>query len=159
MTSQDSIKRSVECPLKILDSMSMAASYTITQPNFPNETKAQVNVMAEHIRLAFYKSIKEEIWIDRNTKNLILEKLNATKTFIGIPDWVHDGAKLDAFYEGVNLTETSHLKNLLNLQQWQMTKKLKTIHTIDDMEWMEKPTDMNAFHSYEHNAIGLYSIL
>lgn len=159
-TSQDAFTRSFECPLKILVSMSMAASYTITQPNFPNETKPQANVMAEHIRLAFYKSIKEEIWIDRKTKDLILEKLNATKTFIGIPDWVHDAAKLDAFYDGVNLTETSHLKNLLNSQQWQMHKKLKTIHTIDnDMEWMERPTDMNAFHFYKHNAIGLYSIL
>lgn len=157
MTPKDTIKRSIECSLIVLDSMPMAASYVITESNFLNETKPQVDVMAENIRSEFYKSIKQEIWIDRKTEKLILEKLNATKTFIGIPDWALESVKLDAFYADVNLTETSYLRNLLILQRWQMNKKLKTIHTIDDMEWMGIPSDMNAVHFYEHNAIGLYS--
>lgn len=156
MAPKDAIKRSLECPLKVLDSMSMAATYAITESNFVKETKPQVDVMAEKIRSIFYKSIKEMDWIDRETEKLILGKLNATKTFIGVPGWALERVKLDGFYAGVNLTETSHLKNLLILQQWQMNRTMKTIHTINDMEWMGKPIDMNAFHFYQHNAIGLY---
>lgn len=147
---------SATCMLKAVGSMPMAATYATIEPNFFEETKPKIEIIINNIRVAFKESIEQLDWIDSKTKELILEKGNAMKIFIGSPDEVLDADKLDDFYADLSFNETSHVDNLMHFQQWEINRKLKTFHLADDVDWTRNPTVVNAYQFREYNKISMY---
>lgn len=156
MNEFDVNKHSATCMLKAVGSMPMAASNAIIGANFFEETKPKIEIIVNNIRQAFKNSIKRLDWIESRTKELILEKLNATKIVVGAPDGISETEKLDDFYAGLSFNGTSHLENLMNFQRWQINRKLNTLHLIDDADWTRNPTVVNAFQLREYNKISMY---
>lgn len=107
-------------------------------------------------RLAFKNSIEHLDWIDNKSKELISEKSNAMKAMVGLPDWMLEADKLDDFYAGLSFSKTSHFQNLMNFHLWEMSRKLRTMHLVDDVDWPVESTDVNAFQWREHNQICMF---
>lgn len=145
--------RSLYCTSGVNQLMGMAVSYAIAQPNFLLITKPQVQTMIENIRLAFDHLVKEITWMDTGTKCSTLEKSHAMKSFVGFPEWILDDGKLDEFYADLRFNGSTHLINLVDVLRWQMNEKIKTLNSTEDLGWATTPTNVNAFHTFQANAI------
>lgn len=149
-------QHSIKCIGKIMESMPMATTYAIFKTYFPIDHKPQVELIIENIRLAFKNSIKHYNWIDSQTKYTILEKINLMKIFVGAPEWIGEADKLDQFYAGLKMNEKSHLENIINCYQWEISRQLKTLHLVGVMEWPVSPAEVGAYYLPDYNVICLY---
>lgn len=150
---EGSTPRSIYCTSVVNQLMGMAVSYAIVQPDFLQITKPKVLNMIENIRLAFGKLVGDASWMDDKTKCSTLEKSQAMKNFVGFPEWILKTGELDKYYHNLSFNQTTHLKNLIDVLQWQMISKIKTLNYTENLEWATTPTNVNAFHSFQSNAI------
>lgn len=152
---EGSTPRSLYCTSVCNQLMGMAVSYAIAEPHFMRTTKPRVISMIENIRIAFHGLVSEVKWMDDQTKCSTHEKLNAMKNFVGFPEWILKAGELDKYYETLAFNKSTHLRNLIVVLQWQMGEKLKTLHAAEDIGWATTPTNVNAFHSFQANAISM----
>lgn len=152
---EGSTPRSIYCTSVVNQLMGMAVSYAIAQPNFLQVTKPKVLYMIENIRLAFGSLVHEATWMDKATKCSTLEKSHAMRSFVGFPEWILKTGELDTFYGNLTFNKTTHLTNLISVLQWQMVEKLKTLNDTEDLGWATTPTNVNAFHTFQSNAISM----
>lgn len=152
---EGSTPRSLYCTSVVNELMGMAVSYAIVEPNFLKTTKPNVVSMIENIRIAFHSLVVEVKWMDDQTKCSTHEKLNAMKNFVGFPEWILKTGELDEYYGGMAFNKSTHLRNLIDVLQWQMMEKLKKLHAAEDIGWATTPTNVNAFHSFQANAISM----
>lgn len=145
--------RSLYCTSVINQLMGMAVSYAIAQPDFLRVKKPKVLSMIQNIRMAFNHLVEEAVWMDRETKCSTLEKSHLMKHFIGFPEWILKSGELDKYYGTINFNQTTHIKNLIYILHWGMTKKLNRLNKTEDIGWATIPTNVNAFHTFQANAI------
>lgn len=152
---EGSTPRSLYCTSVVNQLMGMAVSYAIVEPNFLKTTKPNVVAMIDNIRVAFHSLVADVKWMDDQTKCSTHEKLNAMKNFVGFPEWILKTGELDKYYGTMAFNKSTHLRNLIDVLQWQMLEKLKTLHAAEDIGWATTPTNVNAFHSFQANAISM----
>lgn len=145
--------RSLYCTSGVNQLMGMAVSYAIAKPNFLAETKPRVQTMINNIRYAFDGIVKQINWMDYGTKCSTLEKSSAMRSLIGFPDWILEPGKLNDFYKDLKFNETTHLNNMMQVLQWKMADKLRALNETEELEWATTPTNVNAFHTFQSNAI------
>lgn len=150
---EGAISRSEYCTGGVNKLMGMAVSYAVAKNDFLIHTKPKVINMLNNIREAFNNLVRETTWMDVGTKCSTLEKSIAMESLIGFPDWIIENGKLDRFYAGIECNETTHLKNMMDVVEWAMKRKLKTFKIPDEFEWATTPTNVNAFHTFQANAI------
>lgn len=150
---EGTMPRSLYCTSGVNQLMGMAVSYAIAKPNFLEETKPKVQTMIDNIRRAFDDIVYEINWMDAGTKCSTLEKSRAMRSLIGFPEWILEPGKLDEFYEELEFNRTTHLRNMMRILQWQMNDKLKTLNKTEKLDWATTPTNVNAFHTFQSNAI------
>lgn len=155
---EGSTPRSLYCTSVCNQLMGMAVSYAIAEPNFMRTTKPNVISMIENIRRAFHGLVSEVKWMDDQTKCSTHEKLNAMKNYVGFPEWILKAGELDKYYDKLVFNKSTHLRNLIDVLQWQMGEKLKTLHAAEDIGWATTPTNVNAFHSFQANAISMRTL-
>lgn len=154
---EGSTPRSLYCTSGVNQLMGMAVSYSIAKPNFLAETKPKVQTMIDNIRCAFDDIVHEINWMDSGTKWSTLEKSRAMRSLIGFPEWILEPGKLDDFYAGLEFNQTRHLRNMMNVLQWQMNDKLRALNQTEKLDWATTPTNVNAFHTFQANAISTRS--
>lgn len=152
------ISRSEYCTGGVNKLLGMAVSYAIASPDFLIYTRPKVEMMLNNIREAFNNLVRETTWMDDGTKCSTLEKSIAMDSLIGFPDWILQSGKLDRFYNGIKCNETTHLKNMMNVVQWEMERKLRLFKMTDEFQWATTPTNVNAFHTFQSNAISELNI-
>lgn len=145
--------RSLYCTSGVNQLMGMGVSYSIAKSNFLSETKPKVQTMIDNIRYAFDNIVYEINWMDSGTKCSTLEKSRAMRSLIGFPEWILEPEKLDEFYIGVEFNQSTHLKNMMNVLEWQMNEKFKSLNQTEKLDWATTPTNVNAFHTFQANAI------
>lgn len=150
---EGSSPRSLYCTSGVNELMGLAVSYAIVDPNFLLETKPRVVMMIDNIREAFDNLVREATWMDDGTKCSTLLKSKAMRSYIGFPEWILTPGKLDEHYEGLSFNLTTHLNNMVDVLRWQMMKKLRTLNETEDLGWATTPTNVNAFHTFQANAI------
>lgn len=150
---EGSISRSEYCTEGVNKLMGMAVSYAIAESDFLIYTKPKVVNMLNNIREAFNNLVRETTWMDDGTKHSTLEKSLAMDSLIGFPDWILENGKLDRFYYGIKCNETTHLKNMMDVVEWKMERKLRMFKMVDEFQWATTPTNVNAFHTFQSNAI------
>lgn len=153
------ISRSEYCTGGVNKLLGMAVSHSIAEPDFLVYTRPKVVNMLNNIREAFNNLVRETTWMDDGTKCSTLEKSIAMDSLIGFPDWILEDGKLDQFYSGIECNETTHLKNMMNVVQWKMERKLRLFKTTDEFQWATTPTNVNAFHTFQSNAISKYGMI
>lgn len=145
--------RSLYCTSVVNQLMGMAVSYAIAQPDFLLHTKPKVVDMIQNIQMAFDSLVREATWMDEETKCSTLEKSHSMKSLVGFPDWILKTGELDNYYGSFMFNRKYHLKNLVDVLRWQMSEKLKAINISCDFGWATFPTNVNAFHTFQSNAI------
>lgn len=150
---EGSTSRSLYCTSGVNQMMGMAVSYAIVQPDFLASTKPKVQLMIDNIRSAFDTLVQDITWMDQGTKCSTLDKSNAMRSFIGFPEWITKDGELDKFYGNVSFGEGTHLRNYVDVLTWQMTDKLASLNVSRDIGWATTPTNVNAFHTFQANAI------
>lgn len=150
--------RSLYCTSGVNQMMGMAVSYAIAKPNFLTDIKPKVDTMLNNIREAFNNLVREITWMDDGTKCSTLEKSLAMKSLVGFPDWILKPGKLDEYYSGLKFNESSHLKNMVSVLTWQMTAKLWSVNETEGFGWATTPTNVNAYHTFQENAISKFQI-
>lgn len=148
--------RSLYCTAGVNQLMGMAVSYAIADSYFIEHTRPKVITMLNNIREAFNNLVRRTTWMDDGTKCSTLEKSLAMKSLIGFPDWILDPGKLDEFYGGIKFNETTHLRNMMDLLAQQMVERLRSLRIVEEFTWGTTPTNVNAFHTFQANAISKY---
>lgn len=154
---EGSTPRSLYCTSGVNQLMGLPVSYAIVEPNFLVETKPKVMIMINNIRAAFDNLVREINWMDAGTKCSTLLKSRAMKSFVGFPEWILKPGKLDEHYAGLKFNVSTHLNNMIDLLTWEMTKKLNSLNETEDIGWATTPTNVNAFHTFQANAISGFS--
>lgn len=168
--------RSLYCTGAVNKLMGMAVSYAIADQNFLTDTKPKVKQMLNNIRKAFERLVRDTTWMDWKTKSSTLEKSQAMRSLIGFPEWIFDQGKLELLYDAVsrlrifsrrymemtdfklqiNLSDTQHLDNMVQLIQLRNVKFLRRWRMKNVLSWDTHPTNVNAFHAFQDNAISKY---
>lgn len=99
---ESTVSRSLYCTAVVNNLMGMAVAYFIADPNFYHETKPHVEEMVGNIEESFKMLLDESDWMDGTTRQLSLEKLDATKSLIGFPQWLLNRTALEEDFKNVS---------------------------------------------------------
>ncbi|XP_054747358.1 phosphate-regulating neutral endopeptidase PHEX [Anastrepha obliqua] len=145
--------RSLYCAHGINSLMGMAVSYVLADDDFTRHKLPKVQRMLSDIRHAFDTLVRHTSWMDKETKRGTLQKSASMKSFIGFPDWLRNATALNAHYAGVRVNVSTHLENMVGVLQWQMRDKLDNLYRPEPLGWATSPSNVNAFHTFQHNTI------
>lgn len=164
--------RSAYCTTSVNKLMGFAVSHLILEENFETETKPKVEQMIENIRRSFNTLVMHTTWMDWETKMKTLKKSEKMKSFIGFPDWIQNRTSLEHHYKGVSsclcitrstlklfsfqklkIKGDSWMENIVELLSWSFMTELSSWRMERKFEWATTPTNVNAFHTFQANAI------
>ena len=65
----------------------------------------KTTLMIANLKTAFKTLVDDATWMDDGTKAIAREKADYMSEFVGYPDWIKDKAALEAYYDGVIITQ------------------------------------------------------
>ncbi|KFB41506.1 AGAP002441-PA-like protein [Anopheles sinensis] len=145
--------RTLYCTGTVNRLLGMAVSYAISHENFTQHTKPRVQDMLRYIRTAFEGLVRDTTWMDWPTKQSTLRKSEAMRSLIGFPEWILDQQRLEQHYNGLKVNESTHLENMMEEVQRKNIIKLRRWRHKHELDWDTLPTNVNAFHTFQENAI------
>uniref|UniRef100_A0A182JAC9 Uncharacterized protein n=1 Tax=Anopheles atroparvus TaxID=41427 RepID=A0A182JAC9_ANOAO len=147
--------RTLYCTGTVNRLLGMAVSYAISNENFTRHTKPRVKDMLGYIRYAFEGLVRDTTWMDWQTKQSTLRKSQAMRSLIGFPEWILDQQRLEQHYLGMKVNESTHLENMMEEVQRKNIIKLRRWRNKHELDWDTLPTNVNAFHTFQENAISM----
>lgn len=151
--TEGSTPRSLYCAHGVNSLFGMAVSYVLADERFTRDTLPRVERMLNDIRRSFDRLVRATPWMDAATKRETMQKSAEMKSFIGFPPWLRNGTALDEFYDGVRINASTHLENLMGFVHWQMVNKINDMDQPEPIGWATSPSNVNAFHTFQSNAI------
>ncbi|XP_026840074.1 endothelin-converting enzyme 2 isoform X2 [Drosophila persimilis] len=151
--TEGSTPRSLYCANGVNSLFGMAVSYVLADEEFTRVKLPRVQRMLSDIRRAFDRLVRSTAWMDAATKRKTMQKSAEMKSFIGFPSWLRNGTALNAYYEGAEVNASMHLENLMGFVHWQMMEKLNEMDKPEPIGWATSPSNVNAFHTFQSNAI------
>ncbi|XP_050462016.1 endothelin-converting enzyme homolog [Cataglyphis hispanica] len=148
--------KSLHCASTVNKLMGMAVSWLFVDPTFHSNKGRKVMEMLEDIKEAFASLVVKMDWMDQSTKIATLEKNRKMRSGIGFPEWLFDEKQLDEYYEGIDLSKTKYLDNMIQIirLQWNSTwASLRDYNLKNESYWATDPIDVNAFHTFQNNYI------
>ncbi|KAG5331816.1 ECE1 enzyme, partial [Acromyrmex charruanus] len=148
--------KSLFCGSIVNKLMGMAVSWMFVDPTFHENKVNKVQEMLEDIREAFGSLVAKTDWMDQSTKTATLKKSHKMEYEIGFPTWLFNEEKLNEYYEGIDLSETRYLANMVQIVQVQLNNTWTSLHDeniFNESYWATDPTDVNAFHTFQLNHI------
>ncbi|XP_065344268.1 endothelin-converting enzyme homolog [Cloeon dipterum] len=129
-----------------------AVSYEYLTRYFDNKTVEKTEVMVHDIHDAFAQLIKGLDWMDEQTKNYALEKLDAIKPNVGYPKWFFVPGALDERNFFIKDVRGDWLK--MNLNKFVVTFKKYDDFRFNDTDWLGiSKIVVNAF--YTNSLVGI----
>ncbi|CAO1440505.1 unnamed protein product [Diamesa serratosioi] len=150
---EGSQSRSAYCTSTVNKLMGMAVSYLIVEPDFAVSIKPKVETMVANIQKSFKTLVRHTTWMDWETKKSTLEKTDKMVSLIGFPEWIINKTLLERHYKGIKINSTTFLDNIVGLLSWQFMEKLSNWRMPNEFEWATSPSNVNAFHTFQANAI------
>lgn len=151
--TEGSTPRSLYCANGVNSLFGMAVSYVLADEAFTRDKLPRVQRMLSDIRRSFDRLVKSTSWMDEATKRKTIQKSAEMKSFIGFPSWLRNASALNAHYEGAEVNASTHLENLMDFTHWQMMDKLNEMDKPEPIGWATSPSNVNAFHTFQSNAI------
>ncbi|KOC67822.1 Endothelin-converting enzyme 1 [Habropoda laboriosa] len=148
--------KSLLCASAVNELMGMAVSWLFVDRSFHEDKGKKVFEMMDDIKDAFASLVLGTDWMDKQTKTATLEKNRKMESQIGFPNWLFDEQVLNGYYEGIDLSESEYLSNMIQIVRLMSMSELECIHQINYNNvsyWATDPTDVNAFHTYQFNHI------
>uniref|UniRef100_A0A915E441 Uncharacterized protein n=1 Tax=Ditylenchus dipsaci TaxID=166011 RepID=A0A915E441_9BILA len=122
---------------------------------FRDDVRDAVQDLFSYIEEAFIDMVEDLDWMDDDTKDEALDKLDAIKIHIGYFDQVFDEDRVNDIYEEYKLTtQMNFLEIVSNLDLWTNTKIAEAISISDrDDFFVNGALFVNAFYLREYNLI------
>ncbi|XP_034236596.1 neprilysin-2 isoform X1 [Thrips palmi] len=145
-----------ECVDLASGSMSLSIGSLYVRRYFREDSKREALEMVNNIRDEMYKILKSCTWMDDATRQEALNKAYAMTNHIAYPDELLDNAKLDKFYEGLEVNPDLYLESILNLTKFGTDYSFNRLRQkVNKTEWIShgRPAIVNAFYSSIENSI------
>ncbi|ERL87973.1 hypothetical protein D910_05361 [Dendroctonus ponderosae] len=137
-------------------SLSIAAGALYVRKFFNEEARQNAKEMVSDIRAEFQDILKKVDWMDDKTRQNALDKARSMSTHIAYPDEMLNDAKLEEFYEGLELDQNQYLRSILNLTLFGTRFSFKRLRQpVNKTDWIThgRPAVVNAFYSAIENSI------
>ncbi|VDD93608.1 unnamed protein product [Enterobius vermicularis] len=132
-----------------------AAGALYVREHFDSEDKKEAMEMIGNLREAFKDLVRENDWMDAQTKSVAIEKVDNMINYIGYPDFINNDTKLDKYHEKlVFMPNDTYFDLLLRVIWWTNEREfLKLLKPYDKYEFEISPAVVNAFYSPEKNGL------
>lgn len=119
------------------------------QKYFNKESKNQVLYIYNYIKQNLDSYLKNNDWMEENTKKKALSKLNNMNIKIGYNDMLYKD------YNKLNISESnSYIENILNILEFNIQDILKTLYEkVNKNKWSMNYYEINAYYSPNMNEI------
>jgi len=118
----------------------MAASKLFIERAFAGDSKEAAEKTIEYIKEAMSHRIPQMPWLDRQTRNLAIQKVFSLTDKIGYPDFVMNPKKVTEEYNGLIINEEDFFTNVVNSNTFDIGKNLKDIKKpVDRSKWEMTP--------------------
>ncbi|XP_055324267.1 neprilysin-2-like [Sitodiplosis mosellana] len=125
-------------------SLSIAVGALYVRKYFRQDSKAAALDMVNGLRKEFELLLNEVNWMDDETRKSALNKLKAMSTHIGYPDEIMDNAKIEKYYENLEIDENNYLSSVLNMN---------VFGTDYAFNKLRKPVNKTDWVNYAHTAV------
>ncbi|XP_014207883.1 neprilysin-2 [Copidosoma floridanum] len=145
-----------ECVNSVTSGFSISVGALYVRKYFNEDAKKTAIEMVSDIRNEFIKILHTIDWMDNKTKEAALDKAKSMTTHIAYPDELLDDKKLEKFYEKLEISPGSYLKNALNLTLFGTEYAFEILRKpVNKSEWIShgRPAIVNAFYSSIENSI------
>ncbi|KAK9888868.1 hypothetical protein WA026_001088 [Henosepilachna vigintioctopunctata] len=123
---------------------------------FDKKAKINTEEIVRNIEAEFVETLKKVDWMDSNTKNAALDKLDAMEKYIGYPDELMSDSKMDEYYKDLEINSDNYLEVVLNVSKFQTEKDMKQLsEPVIKSDWRTRSgvAVVNAFYDLNSNAI------
>lgn len=137
--------------------MPTAVSAMYIRKHFRKDSKAIAQGMVNRIRYEMKLILNNAEWMDDETRQSALKKLRTMSTFIGYPDELMDNAKIEKYYENLDIDENNYLLSILNMFVFATNRSFSKLHKMyNKTEWTEhvNAVQVNALYYLVGNGIG-----
>lgn len=145
------------CADLVYSAMKEIVSRIYAEKYFETATKTEVEEMARRIKDAFEEAIKNTEWMDDETKNKSLIKLEHMTAKFGYPKWLQNTTVLTNLYEYVpviypNMSFFNILYKVNENRERKGMEKLRQPY-VQDMEWFYSTSPVHAFFNPRNNEV------
>lgn len=150
-----------ECISMTNNKLSISLGALYIREYFESEAKVVATQMVDSIREEFTDILRANDFMDNETKQLAMDKVNAMASHIGYPDELLDDRKLEEYHKGIDVDPESLLKSVLKINIFYNDYSFNELRLpVNKSEWIAHaaPTFINAYYSFEENSIGEYLI-
>lgn len=106
---------------------------------FPPEAKRRVTALVENLRAALHEQIEQADWMQPETKQAALKKLERVQVMVGYPDRWKD-------YSAIAVDRSHYFENVRAARNWVRRYQLARVgQPLDTGEWTMTPPTVNAY--------------
>ncbi|KAI9560850.1 hypothetical protein GHT06_011803 [Daphnia sinensis] len=146
--------RSTTCANQANNLVGFATGAKYVERAFDEAAKTETTLMIANLKTAFKTLVDDATWMDEGTKAIAREKADYMSEFVGYPDWIKDKAALEAYYDGLAATTTTHFQNVQDANAFLNKKDFLTLRgPTDRTRWNTYPSIVNAFYEPQLNSI------
>ncbi|XP_066596346.1 membrane metallo-endopeptidase-like 1 [Prorops nasuta] len=128
-----------------------AISFEYVKRYVPTNYKSEVRKIIDHILLTYEDSLSKISWMDLETRQKSIEKLQAMKIFVAYPD-DYSSANIDNYYKKFKLG-SNYLESVMNIEKFKYSKALNELREpVSRDEWYTEPTTINAAYQRTTNS-------
>ncbi|GFS57726.1 endothelin-converting enzyme homolog [Trichonephila clavipes] len=142
------------CILSVDKAVGFALGSMFVRKAFPGASKPMAVEMIHEIKEAFKENFPWLEWMDSETRELVVEKVNSIKEMIGFPEYIKDFETLDEKYQELEFNETQYFENHLNFLRHDRLNNFKKLRQPPNQDtWLMTPSTVNAYYSAPSNTI------
>jgi len=110
--------------------------------------------MVKNIKESLKNRISQTTWLDEQTKNLAIEKIEAIIDKINYPDYIMNPEYIDEQYRDLEIVDNDFFTNIVNIAKFDKYQFLKDAYKpIDRTKWLFSPFLNNAYYNEQLNDI------
>uniref|UniRef100_A0A336JZW6 CSON009745 protein n=1 Tax=Culicoides sonorensis TaxID=179676 RepID=A0A336JZW6_CULSO len=145
-----------ECTETVLSKLPNAISAMYVRRHFDEDAKKTALEMVQDIKEEFERVLKNVEWMDVNTREQAIKKLQSMSTLIAYPDELNQDDVLIDYYKNLVIDETSYLQSnhKITIFLSDLTyRKLREPIIKNEWKTWAKAAQVNAFYNRAHNHI------
>jgi predicted metalloendopeptidase len=145
-----------ECIDVLTQNLPFAIGAAFVENHFQAESKAAFEEMYRNIKDEFTATISEAEWIDENTRDKLLNKLQSIVPLIAHPDRGFDKQAVKDFYDDKKIDKDQYLRTLFQLRIIDADDKFRQTYSTSEQEQWRKylaPTSIASDYSASKNTI------
>ncbi|KAJ9583600.1 hypothetical protein L9F63_022044, partial [Diploptera punctata] len=142
------------CVSQVNSHMGMGLGSMFVRKYFDQQSKYDTLQMTEEIMQSFRELLSQIKWIDRETKELAAQKVDAMMLKIGYPDFILFPELLNDKYKNGSVSRDQYFENILNILKFLSRQEHDRLGTpVNKTLWSSPPAVVNAYYNRNKNQI------